>query len=170
MSDGFGRPQPITEADDVGGFDCGNEVLNRWLRERALTNERRGATRTFVTTRGGQVVGYYSLAVSGIDRRAATGRVRRNMPEPVPAMLLARLAVHVVAQGGGLGRNLLRDAMLRTLQAADIAGIRILLVHAIDERAKEWYRQFDFEASPTDPLQLMLVLDDLRAHLEPEPP
>jgi GNAT superfamily N-acetyltransferase len=88
------------------------------------------------------------------------------MPEPIPAMLLARLAVDRSAQGEGLGRQLLRDAMLRSLDAAEIAGIRILLVHAIDERAKEWSRQFDFEESPTDPLQLMLLLDDLRRELE----
>jgi predicted N-acetyltransferase YhbS len=87
------------------------------------------------------------------------------MPDPIPAMLLARLAVDHSAQGEGLGRHLLRDAMLRTLGAAEVAGIRLLLVHAIDDRAKEWYRQFEFEESPTDPLHLMLLLDDLRHEL-----
>jgi predicted N-acetyltransferase YhbS len=105
-------------------------------------------------------MGYYSLAVGAINRREATGRVRRNMPEPIPAMLLARLAVDTSVQSEGLGRQLLRDAMLRTLQAADIAGIRILLVHAIDDRAKAWYQKFDFEESPAYPLQLMLLLND----------
>jgi GNAT superfamily N-acetyltransferase len=159
------RPEPITDRHEVSGFDCGNETLNDWLRERALDNERRGATRTFVSTRGRRVVGYYSLAVSALYRQEATGRVRRNMPEPIPAMLLARLAVDVTAQSGGLGKHLLRDPMLRTLQAAEVAGIRILLVHAINEQAKAWYLQFDFEESPTDPLQLMLLLVDLKAAL-----
>jgi len=165
VSPALRRPEPIVDSHDVSGFDCGNPTLNDWLRERALDNERRGATRTFVAARGRRVVGYYSLAVSAVHRREATGRVRRNMPEPIPAMLLARLAVDRTAQSEGLGRHLLRDAMLRTLDAAEIAGIRILLVHAINESAKEWYRQFDFEESPTDPLQLMLLLADLRHEL-----
>lgn len=166
MSTAARRPEPITDAHDVSRFDCGNETLNTWLRSRALDNERRRATRTFVATRDLQVIGYYSLAVSALHRQAATGRIRRNMPEPIPSMLLARLAVDTDAQREGIGRHLLRDAMLRTLQAAEIAGIRILLVHAVDEQAKAWYRQFDFEESPTDPLQLMLLLDDLRRTLE----
>lgn len=165
MSPAFSRPEPITDSHDVSGFDCGNATLNAWLRERALDNERRRATRTFVAARGHRVMAYYSLAVSALHRREATGRVRRNMPEPIPAMLLARLAVDRSTQSEGLGRHLLRDAMLRALDAAEIAGIRILLVHAIDERAKDWYRQFDFEESPTDPLQLMLLLEDLRHEL-----
>jgi len=163
------RPGPITEHHEVSAFDCGNETLNRWLRERALDNERRGATRTFVSARDRQVVGYYSLAVGALYRSDATGHIRRNMPDPIPAMLLARLAVDSGAQREGIGRHLLRDAMLRTLSAAEIAGIRILLVHAIDERAKAWYGQFGFEESPTDPLQLLLLLDDLRHHLDAPP-
>lgn len=166
MNAGLRRPEPITDRHLVTEFDCGNDTLNVWLQERALANERRGATRTFVSAPGRRVAGYYSLAVSAIYRREATGRARRNMPEPIPAMLLARLAVDTNAQGQGLGRQLLRDAMLRTLQAADIAGIRILLVHAIDDRAKAWYQQFDFEESPTYPLQLMLLLNDLRREFE----
>lgn len=165
MSTGFGAPEPISEAHDLGDFVSGNEVLDRWLRERALDNERRGASRTFVAAAGNRVVGYYSLAVTALHRSQATGRARRNMPEPVPAMLLARLAVDRTVAGRGLGRALLRDAMLRTLGAAEVAGIRILLVHAADEEAKRWYRQFDFEESPTDPLHLMLLLDDIRREL-----
>lgn len=166
MSSAARRPEPITDGHDVSGFDCGNEILNRWLRERALDNERRRATRTFVSARDREVVvGYYSLAVSSLHREEATGRARRNMPEPLPAMLLARLAVDISAQSVGLGRQLLRDAILRTLQAAEVAGIRIMLVHAIDEQAKAWYRQFDFEESPADPRQLMLLLDDLTRKL-----
>jgi predicted N-acetyltransferase YhbS len=165
VSPALRRPEPITDRHDVSGFNCGNATLNAWLHERAFDNERRGATRTFVATRGRRVVAYYSLALSALHRRESTGRVRRNMPEPIPAMLLARLAVDLTAQSEGLGRHLLRDAMLRTLDAAEIAGIRILLVHAIDEPAKEWYRQFDFLESRTDPLQLMLLLADLRHEL-----
>lgn len=165
MSAGFGAPEPITEAHDVAAFSSGNEVLDQWLKERALDNERRGATRTFVVAADRRVLGYYSLAVSAIHRRQATGRVRRNMPDPIPAMLLARLAVDRTVAGRRLGRALLRDAMLRTLQAAEAAGIRILLVHAANEDAKRWYRQFDFDESPTDPLHLMLLLDDVRREL-----
>lgn len=159
----------MTGQHDVSAFDCGNETLDRWLRDRALDNERRGATRTFVSARYQRVVAFYSLAVGALYRGDATGRVRRNMPDPIPAMLLARLAVDAGAQREGMGRQLLRDAMLRTVSAAEIAGIRLLLVHAIDDQAKSWYRQFGFEESPTDPLHLILLLDDLRHHLGDAP-
>ena len=115
---------------------------------------------------GNRVIGFYSLAVTAVLRQQATGRARRNMPEPIPAMLLARLAVDRTVAGRGLGRALLRDAMLRTLQVAEVAGIRLLLVHAADDEARRWYLQFDFEPSPTDPMHLMLVVEDLRRALD----
>jgi GNAT superfamily N-acetyltransferase len=155
-------PRPIRADDDVTAFDSGNLSLNTWLRERALRNERDDASRTYVVTVGSRVVGYYSLAAAAVPHAEATGRSRRNMPDPIPAMLLARLAVDVELQGRQLGANLLRDAIRRTLDAAAIAGIRVLLVHAADESARRFYEHFDFETAPTDDLHLMLVLKDAR--------
>jgi GNAT superfamily N-acetyltransferase len=146
----------------VAAFDSGNEALDSWLRERALRNEREDASRTYVVSDGARVVGYYSLAAAAIPHARATGRSRRNMPDPVPAMLLARLAVDSKLQGRQIGANLLRDAIRRTLAAADIAGIRLLLVHAADEHARRFYEHFELEPSPTDELHLMLVLKDAR--------
>jgi GNAT superfamily N-acetyltransferase len=156
-------PRPIRGDDDVSAFDSGNLALDDWLRARALRNERDDASRTYVVTDGPRVVAYYSLAAAAVPHAAATGRSRRNMPDPIPAMLLARLAVDVDHQGQQLGANLLRDAVRRTLAAADIAGIRVLLVHAADERARRFYEHFELDASPTDPLHLMLLLKDARA-------
>jgi GNAT superfamily N-acetyltransferase len=158
----FGAPGALRPDNNVESFDCGNEALDAWLRQRALRNEREDASRTYVVVHEGRVIAYYALAVAAIPHAGATGRARRNMPDPIPAMLLARLAVDTAFQGHQLGANLLRDAIRRTLAAADIAGIRVLLVHAVDERARMFYEHFGFEASPTDELHLMLVLKDAR--------
>ena len=155
-------PRPIRAEDDVGAFDSGNPALDGWLRERALRNERDDASRTYVVSDASRVIAYYSLAAAAVPHAAATGRSRRNMPDPIPAMLLARLAVDAKHQGRQIGANLLRDAIRRTLGAAEIAGIRVLLVHAADEHARGFYEHFELEASPTDALQLMLVLKDAR--------
>ena len=109
------------------------------------------------------MVGYYALASASIQHRDLSGRYRRNMPDPVPAILLSRLAVDRSVQGSGLGKALLRDAMARTVAAAGIIGVRALLVHALSERARAFYLQFDFEPSPTDPLHLLLLVKDIRA-------
>lgn len=156
-------PRPLRAEDEVSAFHCGNHALDDWLRRRALRNERDEPSRTYVAAEGSRIVGYYSLAAGAVPHAGATGRSRRNMPDPIPAMLLARLAVDVERQGRQIGANLLRDAIRRTLGAADIAGIRVLLVHAADETARRFYEHFDFEPSPTDPLHLMLVLKDARA-------
>ena len=155
-------PRPIRPEDDVRAFDSGNLALDRWLRERAQRNERDDASRTYVVPDASRVIAYYSLAAAAVPHAAATGRSRRNMPDPIPAMLLARLAVDVQHQGRQIGANLLRDAIRRTLGAAEIAGIRVMLVHAADDHARAFYEHFEFEASPTDSLQLMLVLKDAR--------
>lgn len=155
-------PRPLDPADDLVEFDSGNEVLDAWLRSRALHNESEGASRTYVVVADSRVIAYYSLAVAAIPHAQATGRSRRNMPDPIPAMLLARLAVDRTRQGRQLGANLLRDAIRRTLAAAEIAGIRVLLVHAIDDAARGFYQHFGFEPSPTDPMHLILVLKDAR--------
>lgn len=160
---GYGRPRPITQNDDTSQFSCGDEALDRWLCRYGLMNHVGGGARTYVTTRAGEVVGYYALAATSIQRADATFRAARGMPEPVPAVLLGRLAVSQKEQGLGLGRFLVRDAIIRTLNAAAIVGVRVLLVHAASEDVRRFYERLDFEPSPTDPLHLMLLLKDARA-------
>jgi len=152
---------------EVDAFDCGKEPLDRFLQRFALTNQKAGSAQTYVACRGGRrAVGYYSLTVGSVEHADAPGRVRKGQPRHlIPVMLLARLAVDKVEQGRGLGRALLKDALLRTAQAADIAGIRALIVHAKDDEARAWYEKFDFEPSPTDPYHLFLLMKDLRALL-----
>jgi GNAT superfamily N-acetyltransferase len=147
----------------IDAFDCGQESLNQWLRKHALQNQGAGAAQSYVGLVGGVVIGYYSLAVGQIEYIDAPERLRKGLARhPVPIMLLARLAVDKSWQKKGVGRALLRDAVLRTLQAAEIAGIRALAVHAKDDAARRYYEQFDFEASPADPLHLLVLLKDLR--------
>lgn len=161
----FGAVQKLDAGHDLGAFDCGKEPLNRFLQRFALVNQRANSTQTYVVCREAKIVaGYYSLAVGAVEHAAAPERVTKCMArQPVPVMLLARLAIDKSAQGHGLGRALLKNALLRTVQAADIAGIRALLVHAKDEVAKAWYEKFDFEPSPTDPLHLFLLMKDIKA-------
>jgi GNAT superfamily N-acetyltransferase len=147
----------------IDAFDCGQEDLNSWLRKHALQNQGAGAAQTYVGLAGDVVIGYYSLAVGQIEYNDAPERLRKGLARhPVPIMLLARLAVDKNWQKKGVGRALLRDAVLRTMQAAEIAGIRALAVHAKDEQARRYYEQFDFAASPADPLHLLVLLKDIR--------
>lgn len=161
----YSRPRPIREDDDTATFYSGEPSLETYLRTRALSNHLQGASRCFVTCRNGRVVGYYALASAAIQHRDAPGKVRRNMLDPVPAILLSRLAVDRKEQGLGLGKHLLRDAIARCVQAADIIGVRAMLVHALYDDARTFYTHFDFELSPTDPLHLMLLIKDARALL-----
>lgn len=158
-------PEPLAARHAVEQFDCGAASLNDWLRKRALRNQASGASRTFVVSDGGRVVAFYALASSAIAPNSATGRLRRNMPEPIPVVVLGRIAVDVSYQGQGLGRGLLQDAGRRILHAADEIGIRGLLVHAIDDNAKAFYQRLGFDVSPLDPMMLMITLADLRASL-----
>lgn len=151
-------PEKLRADDDLSDFDCGEPALDDWLRRRALLNEENGASRTYVVCAGQQVVGYYALAVGAVAHGESPGRVRRNMPDPVPVMILGRLAVHRDYQGRKIGPGLLRDAVLRTLQAADIAGIRAILVHAISERARKFYVDCGLVASPMDAMTLMIAV------------
>ena len=156
--------EKLLPTHEVDGFDCGKEPLNGFLKRFALVNQRNDSSLTYVACRGQRVVGYYSLAVGAVLHEAAPGRVAKGLARhPVPVMLLTRLAVDRTEQGTGIGTGLLKDALLRTVQAADIAGIRALLVHAKDEKAKAWYLKYGFEPSPTDPLHLFLLLKDVRA-------
>ncbi|WP_337245308.1 GNAT family N-acetyltransferase [Luteimonas sp. gir] len=158
-------PEPLTALHDVDAFDSGEDGLDRWLRRRALANQTSGASRTFVACDDRHVMAYYALASSAVAVASAPGRFRRNMPEPIPVVVLGRLAVDRSLQGRGIGRALVRDAALRVLQAADAIGIRGLLVHALSQDAARFYRQVGFEPSPLDPMLLMATLSDLRASL-----
>ncbi len=153
-------PEHLTAAHDVSAFDSGVPDLDDWLRKRALANEESGASRTYVVCAGARVVGYYALASGGVAQTQAPGRVRRNMPDPVPVMILGRLAVDHAWQGRNLGGSLLRDAIVRTLQAAEIGGIRVILVDAISEGAKRFYERHGFRVSPVDPMMLMITVAD----------
>lgn len=154
-------PAHIDDHHDLTGFDCGQPALNDWLRRQALKNEGSGASRTYVTCVGNRVVGYYALATGAVARAAATGKVRRQMPDPIPVMILGRLAVDIRYQGHGLGHGLLRDALLRTLQVAEQAGIRAVLLHAMTEEAKRFYQRAGFQESPVDPMTMMIAVADV---------
>ena len=151
-------PEKLSPDDDLAAFDSGETALDEWLRRRAAQNESSGASRTCVICAGKRVVGYYSLAVGAATHEQVAGRIKRNMPDPIPVMILGRLAVDRTFQGKGIGTGLLKDAVLRTLQAADIAGIRALLVHAISDSAKRFYEAYGFIASPVDPMTVMITL------------
>ncbi len=141
-------------------FQCGEPALDDWLKRRALDNEESGASRTYVVCQGRRVAGYYALATGAAAHAAATGKVRRNMPDPVPVMVIGRLAVSRSFQGQGIGAALLRDAVLRTVQAAEIAGIRAILVHAISERARQFYASYGFTAPLSHPMTLAITIRD----------
>ncbi len=156
----IGAPEVLQPEHDLSAFDSGVPALDDWLRRRALRNQESGASRTYVVISEGQVVGYYALANGAVAQTEATGRTRRNMPDPIPVMVLGRLAVDARMQGRGLGRALLRDAVLRTMQAAELAGIRAILVHALSDDAKRFYERCGFQPSPIDPMMLMITLRD----------
>ena len=161
MSGPVSPPQHLTSEHDVSAFECAVPELNDWLKRRALQNEGTRASRTFVVIGDGRVVGYYALATGAVAHTAATGRVRRNMPEPIPVMVLVRLAVDRAHQGTGLGSALLRDALLRTLAVAETVGMRAILLHAISEEAKRFYVHHGFAESPVDPMTMMITLVDV---------
>ena len=162
MSEPFAAPRALAPGDDLDSFSCGVAPLDDWLKRRARRNEAEGASRTFVCCTGQRVAGYYSLAAGSVLREAATGAVRRNMPEPVPVVLIGRLAVDREWQGKRLGISLLRDAVLRTVAAAETIGVRAILVHAISEGAKAFYEKHGFRASPLDPLTLMTTIEEAK--------
>ena len=164
----IGPPEKLSPSHNLSQFHSGEPALDDWLRKRALLNEQSGASRTYVVSVEKRVVGYYALAVGAVAHVVAPGRVRRNMPEPVPVMVLGRLAVDQAMQGGGIGPALLRDPVLRTLQAAEIAGIRAILVHAISERAKRFYQKWGFVSSPVEPMTLMITVEEARRAMEDE--
>ncbi len=157
-------PQPLTREHECQEFDCGSAALNEYLCRFAWINQQAGAARTYVAARGRRVIGYYTLSYGSVEHERATARVRKGLARhPIPVMVLARLAVDRHEQGRGIGPGLLKDALLRTLQAADIAGLRAVIVHAKDDAARQFYERFGFERSPLDEFHLMLLMKDLKA-------
>ena len=149
---------------DIGGFDCGNAALNQFLVRYALQNQQSDASQTYVLTEARRVIGYYTLVVGHVSFNDAPERLKKGLARhPIPLMTLARLAINIGRQGKGLGSALLKDAMARTLQAADIAGIRAFDVQAKDDSARDFYLHFNFDPSPTDPLHLFLLTKEIKA-------
>ena len=155
-------PEPLAPTHELEAFTSGIAPLDDWLKRRARRNEAEGASRTFVCCVGNRVVGYYSLSAGSVLHETATGRVRPNMPDPVPVVLLGRLAIDKAWQGQGLGADLLQDAVLRVVAAAETIGVRAILVHAISEGAKRFYERHGFRASPVEPLTLMVTVEEAR--------
>lgn len=159
-------PEPLAAQHQLGAFDCGVLSLNDWLTRRAMHNQASGASRSFVSTDvAGQVMAYYALASSAITPAAAPGRFRRNMPDPIPVVVLARLAISSTHHGQGLGRALFQDAARRVIHAAGAIGIRGLLVHALSDDAKAFYLKLGLDPSPLEPMTLMTTVADLRSAL-----
>jgi len=162
------KVEAISELHDVSRFDCGgHESLNDWLKRFALSNQKNESARTYVVHRNGLVAGYYSISAGSVRVEEAPARMSKGLARhPIPVILPARLAVDKDERGAGLGKALLKDALMRIAQAADIVGARAVLVHAIDEPAKKFYQHFGFEPSPIHELQLMLLMKDLRKSME----
>lgn len=152
-------PESLSSSHRLDAFDCGEPALDEWLKRRAWANHGSGASRTFVVAdEDGCVRGYYALAAGAVSHELATGKIRRNMPDPVPVLVLGRLAVDRSSQGVHLGSALLQDAVQRAVAVSGNAGVRALLVHALHERARAFYEHFGFLPSLTDPMTLMLRL------------
>ena len=166
MRNGYAPIRKLLATDQVDSFDCGQPALNQFLQRYALVNQKANSTQTYVCCLDEVVVGFYSLTVGSVDPESAPPRAKKGLPRhPLPVMILARLAVDKAHLRKGLGQALLKDALLRTAQAAEIAGIRCLLVHAKDEPVRQWYESWEFEPSPTDPYHLFLMLKDLKSLL-----
>jgi GNAT superfamily N-acetyltransferase len=165
-ADTLSAPRPLDPAHQVVGFDCGVASLNSYLIERALSDQRAGKSRSYVSPRGERVVAYFSLAAGSVEPAETTARASAGQGnQAIPVILLARLAVDLDEQGRGLGRALLLDALARSARAAEVIGARAVLVHATSERARGFYERHGFEPSPTDPLHLVVLMKDVRKAL-----
>ena len=157
-------PEPLSTSHSLDGFSCGEAALDDWLKRRAVSNQMSGASRTFVVAdQAHRVFGYYAMAAGAVSHPMATSSVRRNMPDPIPVVILGRLAVDRSLHGKGFGRSLVRDAGMRVIQAADAIGIRGMTVHALTDDAKAFYEKVGFDPSPLDTHLLMITLADLAA-------
>lgn len=160
------RIEKLVRDHALEDFDCGKEPLNRFLVRHALQSQQSNASQTYVAREANRVVGFYTLVFGQVAYDDAPERLRKGLARhPVPIMVLARLAIATDVQGKGLGAGLLKDALLRTLQAAEIAGLRAFAVHAKDDEARAFYERFDFLPSPADPFQLFVLLKDVKAML-----
>lgn len=163
MSLTISAPQPLTAGHLINHFNCGIQTLNEWLKRRAMSNQLSGASRTFVVVdQENRVCGYYAMAAGAVSHQLTTTSVRRNMPDPIPVMVLARLAVDQHFQGVKLGAGMLQDAVNRAIVVSQNTGVRALIVHAIDERAKQFYEHYGFQESPQQPMTLMLRLNTIK--------
>ena len=158
-------PAPLCASHNIEGFECGSASLDDWLIKRALRNQQSNASRTFVICKNDRVIGYYALATGSVERHLATSNVARNMPDPIPVIILARLALDQSCGGQSLGSFLLRDALLRSLKVATQVGVKAVLVHAISDAARRFYEKKGFRSSPADPMMLMLSIKRIEGHL-----
>ena len=160
-------PSLLNDSHILDDFDCGNATLNNWLKRYAMQNQRANSAKTFIVCDTNHVVGFYSLAVGSIEHEVASQRTKKGLARhPIPVMLLARLAVDIKYQGKKIGCGLLKDALLRTLEASEHAGIRAIFVDAKNENARKFYVNFDFEPSPVDSLKLMLLMKDIQKSID----
>jgi predicted N-acetyltransferase YhbS len=155
-------PELLSHEHSIEGFDCGEASLNRWLNGKALHNQAEGGSRSWVVTDGARVVAYYASSTAVVLHAEATGRARQNQPDPLPAVLLGRLAVDTKHRGERLGEALLKHFILKSLEVAQITGVRLALVHAKTRAAVDFYRRYNFEPSPIDDLTMMLLVKDIR--------
>jgi N-acetylglutamate synthase-like GNAT family acetyltransferase len=160
-------PEPVAEHHDIQSFDCGKPTLNDWLKTESRKSQQvGGSARTYVVcTEDGRVIGYYALATGSVNREDAPGKVKRNMPDPIPVVIIGRLAVDESFSGRGTGAGLLKDALLRIVNAAGEIGIRAVLVHALDGSARNFYLKHGFCESPTNELTLMVGVQDIETAL-----
>jgi len=161
---GLGEPEPLQASHDISGFDCGHIALNDWLREKALRPDAR-TSRCYVVARDNAVVAYYSLAAGAVTHEDAPGKLRRNAPDTIPVMMIGRLAVDRTLHGKGLGRGLLKDALLRVARASEVIGARAVIVHAVDQAALSFYLRYGFRSFPAEPLTLFRPIDEIVASL-----
>ena len=165
-ADSLGGPEPLNPTHELTAFDCGVVSLNDYLIKRALSDQRAGKSRTFVITRLGGVIGYFSVAAASIEPLDATTRAAKGQGrQSIPAILIGRLAITQSEQDRGLGEALLIEALRKSASAAETIGARVVLVNAIHDEAKTFYLKYGFESSPTDPLHLMLLMKDVRKTL-----
>lgn len=157
-------PERLAAAHNIADFKSREPLLDEWVRRKALSNEPSGACRTYVVTDGERVVGFYCLATGAVAHTQATGKVRRNMPDPVPVVIVGRMAVDEKCERKGIGKGLIRDAVIRTLGAAEVVGVRAILIHAKSEESRKFYvDKCGLSECPVDPTTLMITLTDAKA-------